>query len=217
MPDGVVGGISAQPLAAGQAPNKTPDLLSASTTLLQSGGGGYARLINALQSLDQAQNIFTLASQAANFATDIATLQSQVATLQSQVATLQAQAAAFTAFMASFNYQQLEVSTGTYFLDGRIIYRRTFVINNALATPLTNFVFPHGVAAINYIVAVQAMAAQAGGAQYPITFLNLASAPSITTGISVWCDVTNIVVSVGTTAFAGFQVLCTLWYTATNR
>lgn len=191
---------------------------------MQSGGGGYARLINALQSLDQAQNIFTLASQAAGFATDItalqgqvATLQGQVATLQGQVTTLQGQVAAQQLVINSFNYVQAEVSTGTIFLDQRTIYKRSIVINNALATALNNFVFPHGILNISYIVNIQAMASQPASPQYPITFLNVATAPSLSTGLSIWADPTNIIVSVGTTALPGYQVIATLFYTATDR
>ena len=224
MPLGVVGGVNARTLAAGGVPNPNPDLLSASTTLLQSGGGAYARLVNALQGLDQSANIITLANQAVNFGSDIATLQGQVATLQGQVATLQGQVTALqgqvtalTAFQASFNYLQAEVSTGTIFLDQRTIYRRSFVINGALNTALTVFTYPHGVAAINYIVNIQAMAGAATALQYPLTFLNVATAPSVTAGVSIWADATNIYISVGNTTFAGIQVLATMWYTATNR
>ena len=221
---GVVGGVSPQPLAAGQAQQKYNDLLSASTTLLQSGGGGFARLINALQSLDQSANIFTLAIQAANFQTEIATLQGQVATLQGQVATLQgqvstlqAQVQTLTQFQASFNYLQAEVSTGTIFLDQRTIYRRSIVINNAVTTPNNNFIFPHGILNISYIVNIQAMASQPASPQYPLTFLNMATAPTFGTGLSIWADPTNIVVSVGTTGLTGYQVIATLFYTATDR
>lgn len=214
---GVVGGVNARTLEAGGVPNPNPDLLSASTTLLQSGGGAYARLVNALQGLDQSANIITLANQAVNFGSDIATLQGQVATLQGQVSTLQAQVAAQQVTINSMSYNQVEVSTGTLFLDQRTIYKRSFVINNALVTPLTNFTYPHGVAAINYIVNIQAMAAQAGGQQLPLTFVNLATAPNISIGLSIWADVTNLYISVANTAFPGYQVLATLWYTATNR
>ena len=221
---GVVGGVNARTLAAGGVPNPNPDLLSASTTLLQSGGGAYARLVNALQGLDQSANIITLANQAVNFGTDItalqgqvATLQGQVSTLQSQVATLQAQAALFQAFQNSFNYLQLEVSTGTIFLDQRTIYRRSFVINNALVTPLTNFIFAHNIANISYVVNIQAMASQPASPQYPITFLNMATAPTLSTGLSIWADTANIVVSIGTTGLPGYQVIATLFYTATDR
>lgn len=205
---------------------------------MQAGGGGYARLINALQSLDQAQNIFTLVGQAANFASEIAalqtqvaaqggyitalqgqvqTLQGQVSTLQGQVTTLQGQVALLQGFMNSFNYLQLEVSTGTYFLDQRTIYRRSFVINGALNTALTNFTYPHGVANINYIVNIQAMAGAATSTQYPITFINMPQAPSLGIGLSCWANATNIYISVGTQAFSGIQVLATMWYTATDR
>lgn len=207
---GVVGGVSARQLDAGQAPVQYPDQISAHTAVLQTGGGAYARISNALQSLDQSFNVATLAAAIGTNGSDITTLQNQVATLQGQVQALQL-------FMNSFNYMQFEVSTGTLFLDQRTIYKRSFVINGALNTALNNFVFPHGVVNINYIVNVQAMASQAGGVQYPITFLNMATAPSMSTGISVWSDVTNIIVSVGSTSFPGVQVLVTLWYTATDR
>lgn len=218
MPDdGVVGGVSPRTLANGRVPSQYPDQLSANTTFLQTGAGGYARVSTALMALNQGQNVVTLSNAVGTLEADVTVLQGQVATLQGQVATLQAQVAAQQVTINSFNYNQIEVSTGTLFLDQRTIYKRSFVINNALATAVTNFVYPHGIAAINYIVNVQAMAAQAAGSQYPITFLNMATAPSLSTGVSIWADTTNIIISVGTTTFAGYQVLATLWYTATNR
>lgn len=213
----VAGGVSPRQLASGQTPNPNPDQITANTTFLQTGAGGFARVSTALMALNQSQNVFTLSTAVGTLEADITTLQGQVATLQGQVATLQAQVAAQQITINSFNYNQLEVSTGTLFLDQRTIYKRSFVINNALNTALTTFTYPHGVAAINYIVNVQAMAAQAGGQQLPITFLNLATAPNISIGVSCWCDVTNIYISVANTTFPGYQVLATLWYTATNR
>lgn len=214
---GVVGGVSPRTLESGQTPIQYPATLSANTTFLQTGAGGFARVSTALQALNQSQNVQVLANSIGTLQADITTLQGQVATLQGQVTTLQAQVAAQQITINSFNYNQLEVSTGTLFLDQRTIYKRSFVINNALNTALTTFTYPHGVAAINYIVNVQAMAAQAGGQQLPITFLNLATAPNISIGVSCWCDVTNIYISVANTTFPGYQVLATLWYTATNR
>ena len=54
---GVVGGVSSRPLASGQAQLLNPDILSASTAIQQAGGGAFARLINALQLLDQSGNV----------------------------------------------------------------------------------------------------------------------------------------------------------------
>ena len=88
---GVVGGVSPRTLAQGQAPVLNPDLLSASTTLQQSGGGGFARLVDALQSLDQSANIVALLGSITTQAGEIATLQGQVATLQSQVTSINGQ------------------------------------------------------------------------------------------------------------------------------
>jgi hypothetical protein len=88
---GVAGGVRPRAKANGQQPVVDPDLLSASTTLQQSGGGGYARLIDALQSLDQIQNILTLAQQAANVASEIATLQSQVTSINGQIGVINTQ------------------------------------------------------------------------------------------------------------------------------
>ena len=221
---GVVGGVSPRQLANGNTPSQYPDQITANTTFLQTGAGGFARVSTALMALNQSQNVFTLSSAVGTLEADItalqgqvATLQGQVATLQGQVTTLQGQVTALTAFQASFNYLQAEVSTGTIFLDQRTIYKRSFVINGALNTALTVFSFPHGIAAINYIVNIQAMAGAATALQYPLTFLNVATAPSVTAGVSIWADATNIYISVGNTTFAGIQVLATMWYTATNR
>jgi len=100
---GVAGGVSSRKLEAGQSPIQYPDLLSASTTLVQS-GSGYLRLVNALQTLDQAANVLTLDGLITSQASAIATLQSQMAqtitavqTLQTQVFTLQSQVAALQA------------------------------------------------------------------------------------------------------------------------
>lgn len=194
----------------------SPGLLPANANLLQP-ASGFFRIYDALRAVDQSTQTTTLANQIGGFAAEIATLQGQVATLQSQVATLQAQVAAQQITIGSFSYYQFEISTGTIFLDQRTIYKRSFVINGALNTAINVFTYPHGIAALNYIVNIQAMAGAAGGQQLPITFLNMATAPQITTGLSCWADATNIYIAVGTSTFAGIQVLATLWYTATDR
>lgn len=175
---------------------------------------GY-RLSDALNG--QAASLQTTNTTITGLQASIGTLQSQVATLQGQMATLQAQVAAQQLVINSFNYGQFEVSTGTLFLDQRTIYKRSFVINGALNTALNVFTYPHGIANINYIVAVTAMAAQAQGQQLPITFINMATAPNISLGVSCWCDTTNIFIACGSVTFANYQVLATLWYTATDR
>ena len=220
----VAGGVSPRQLANGNTPSQYPDQITANTTFLQTGAGGFARVSTALMALNQSQNVFTLSTAVGTLEADITTLQGQVATLQGQVSTLQGQVATLQGQVAaqqvtinSFNYVQAEVSTGTIFLDQRTIYKRSIVINNALVTPLTNFNYPHGIANISYIVNIQAMASQPASPQYPITFVNMPSSPSLTTGLSIWADNTNIYVSVGSTAFPGYQVIATLWYTATDR
>lgn len=172
-------------------------LLSSNVNLLQPGSQAY-RLSDALT------------NQSASLQTSNAITATQISQLQAQVRVLQQ-------FMNSFNYLQAEVSTGTIFLDQRTIYKRSFVINGALNTALNVFTYPHGVTAINYIVSVQAMAGVAGGQQLPITFINMATAPSISLGVSCWCDVTNIYIACGGVTFPTYQVLATLWYTATDR
>lgn len=198
--------------------NTTTRLLPTNITLLQPGSRAY-RLADALtqQTASLQVSNATTAAQIATLQTQVATLQGQVSTLQGQVSTLQTQVQTLQQFMNSFSYLQAEVSTGTIFLDQNTIYKRSFVINNALDTALNVFTFAHGVTSINYIVNVQAMAAQAGGQQLPITFINMATAPSISLGVSCWCDATNIYVSCGGVTFPGYQVLVTLWYTATDR
>lgn len=200
-------------------------LLPANVTLLQPGSRGY-RLSDALTVASMTQQVAnaTTGAQIAALQADVTALQGyvtalqgQVSTLQGQVTTLQGQVAAQQITINSFNYQQIEVSTGTIFLDQRTIYKRTFVINNALNTGQTVFTFAHGILNINYIVNVEAMAAQAGGQQLPLTFLNLATAPTITIGLSCWCDTTNIYIALASTTFPNYQVLATLWYTATDR
>ena len=172
-------------------------LLSSNVNLLQPGSQAY-RLSDALT------------NQSASLQTSNAITATQISQLQAQVRVLQQ-------FMASFNYLQAEVSTGTIFLDQRTIYKRSFVINGALNTAISVFTYPHSVPAISYIVNIQAMAGAATAMQYPITFLNMATAPSLSTGISAWADATNIYIANGTTIFSGIQVLATLWYTATDR
>lgn len=222
MPDGPVN----QPVAVGL----NQRLIPASTTVLQP-GSRYFRLVDAFAQLDSSQAVTALQVQVGALQTQMATananistlqsqmttVQGQISTLQSQVSVLQAQQTAFTAFMASFNYQQIEVSTGSYYLDNRIIYRRSFIISNALNTALNVFTYAHGIAALNYIASVQAMASLATGQQLPITFVNMASAPNITTGLGCWADATNIYISVGNATFPNYLTLVTLWYTATNR
>lgn len=211
-----------------------PRLIPANTTLLQP-VSQYFRLGDALQNVYplgevqtsvatlQAQ-VTTLQAEVSALGTAVSTLQSQmltaqgqISTLQSQMATVQSQISTLQLFMNSFNYLQAEVSTGTIYLDQRTIYRRSFVINSALNTPLTNTLYPHNVPAISYIVAIQAIASVPQQPQYPITFINAATAPNINTGVSIWADATNIVVSVGATALANYQVMATMFYTATNR
>lgn len=255
---GVVGGVSPRTLDQGQSPSQYRDLLSASTTLLQSGGGGFARLINALQALDQTfnlsslenaitelqqqvagiaaqigtingqistlqgqvdtntSNIATLQGQVATNTSNIATNTSNIATLQGQVSTLQGQVQALQLFMNSFNYNQIEVSTGTIFLDQRTIYRRSIVINGALNGTNVIVTTPHTIAAINYIVTIQGVAALAGGQFLPLTYVQTNTQP-ITNGIGIWADTANIYVSNGSQVYTNYQVLATLFYTATNR
>lgn len=192
-------------------------LISAGERLLQP-GTPFFRITDALGAGSQTTlQVDALTSGLAAANANIATLQGQVATLQSQVSTLQAQVQSLQLFQRSFDYQQVEISTGITFLDQRTIYRRSIVLNTALNTALNNFVQAHGIASISYIVDIQAMAAQAGAPQYPITFLNMVTAPSLSTGLSIWADTTNIIVSVGSTAFAGYQTIATLWYTCTDR
>lgn len=207
-------------------------LLPANVTLLQPGSRGY-RLSDALTVASMTQQVAnaTTGTQIAALQADVtalqgyvtalqgqvSTLQGQVSTLQGQVSTLQAQVQVLQLFMNAFNYNQVEVSTNTIFLDQRTIYRRSFVINGATNTALAVFTYPHGITSINYIVNMQAMSGPAGGQQLPITFVNLATAPNISIGLSGWADATNIYISVGSTTFPNYQVLATLWYTATDR
>lgn len=207
----------------GGTPIVPTNLIPASTTVLQP-GSRYFRLVDAFAQLDQTLAVDTLNNDITALQASVATLQGQVSTLQSQmttvqgqITTLQGQATAFTAFMATFNYQQVEVSTGSYYLDNRTIYRRSFVISNALNTALNVFTYPHLIPAINYIADVQAMASVATGQQLPITFANFATSPNITVGLGCWADTTNIYISVGNTVFTNYLTLVTLWYTATNR
>ena len=88
---GVAGGVSPRSLEAGQAPVVDRNLLSASTALQQSGGGAYQKLVDALQSLNQVENILSLSGNIAGITTEITTLQGQVATLQSQVTSINGQ------------------------------------------------------------------------------------------------------------------------------
>lgn len=207
-------------------------LLPANVTLLQPGSRGY-RLSDALtvaamtqqvsnvtlqgQVTENAANITALQGYVTALQGQVQTLQGQVTTLQGQVSTLQTQVANLIAFMNSFNYVQLEVSTGRTFLDNRNIYVRSFVITGATNTALQVFTYAHGVPNINYIAEVQAMASQQGGQQLPITFVNLASAPNITVGLGAWADTTNIYISTGNAVFTNYLVLVRLYYTATDR
>jgi chaperonin cofactor prefoldin len=87
---GVAGGVSPRATANGQALVVNQDLLSASTTLQQS-GSGYQRLVDALQSLDQGANIIALLNSITAQAAEIQTLQGQVSTLQAQVTSINGQ------------------------------------------------------------------------------------------------------------------------------
>ena len=213
----VAGGVSARPLANGQAPLSNPDLLSANTAIIQSGGGAFARLINALQLLDQSGQVIELATNLATLQADITTLQGQVATLQGQVTTLQQQATVFQQFQASFNYLQLEVSTGMIFLDQRVIYRRSFVISGATNVANSMVTYPHTIPAINYIVNCEAVAEINSGPAFPVTYLNTSVNPIPPDGISISVDTTNIYVYNGNIVRSNYLTLVTLWYTATNR
>lgn len=210
-------GISTKYVHGGspQAPGDwNRDQIQAGVTMLQPSAIAF-RLSDALQ-----KATYTSSSNAGDITqiqNDIAILQGQVQTLSTQMTTLQGQVQAQQLVLNSFNYLQAEVSTHTTFLDQRTIYRRSFVLNGALATALTNFIYAHTVANISYIVNVEAMASLTGNPQYPIPFVNMPTAPSLSTGISCWADNTNIIISVGTTAFANYQVLVTMWYTCTDR
>lgn len=117
---GVVGGVSARALEPGQAPLQYPDLLSAATTLVQSGGGAYARLINALQSLDQGANILQLLNSLVAQGGDITTLQGQVATLQGQVATLNGQVTTLQGQVTTLQGQMATANANIATLQGQV-------------------------------------------------------------------------------------------------
>ena len=102
---GVAGGVSPRPLEGGQAALVNPDIISASTTLQQAGSGGYQRLVNALQSLDQGGNISTLAATQAAQQTSINNLNSVVATMQTQIFTIQNQITTINTTLTSLQNQ----------------------------------------------------------------------------------------------------------------
>ena len=278
--NGVVGGISPRGFDSGQSPTSTSDQISANTTILQTGAGGFARLSTALQVLNQSANVASLSQEIATNTGDIAsntaaiatingqiatidgrlagidnqialinstlttqagqisTLQGQVSTLQGQVATntaniatntgnittlqgqvstLQGQVAALQLFANSFNYLQAEVSTGTTYLNGATIYRRSFVPpSTILSTPYAVGNYAHGVANIGYIVAMQGIASLYQGQSLPMTFINAAQNP-FQNALSVWGDTTNIYIAVGSTPFPTYTAIVTMWYTATDR
>jgi len=129
---GVIGGVSPRTLANGQAPVLNPDLLSAATTLQQSGGGGYQRLVDALQSLDQAQNIVALLGGITTLTGDVTTLQGQVSTLQSQVTSINGQ-------IGVINGQISGIQNAIVTLNGEVGTLQTQVA--ALQTALGGFTF----------------------------------------------------------------------------
>ena len=84
----VAGGVRARTLAGGQALIHNPDILSSATTLQQSGAGGFFRLVDALQQLDNSQGILALVTEQAAQAAQIVTINNAIANLQTGLANL---------------------------------------------------------------------------------------------------------------------------------
>lgn len=191
-------------------------LLPANTTLLQP-GSRFFRLSDALS--------YTAALSAANTAlqTQVNAMQAQLTNLENgftglaaRVTTLEAQVTSLRQFQRSFDYQQVEISTGTIFLDQRTIYRRSYVISTALPVNQV-FIYAHTIPALNYFVDIRAELVQQGGQGLPLTFVNTAQTPPWVNGVSVWGDATNLYFSNGNTPFTSYLTIATVWYTATDR
>ena len=212
MSGGVPGGVSARPLANGQAPLSNPDLLSANTTIIQSGGGAFARLINALQLLDQSSQVIELATNLATLQADITTLQGQVTALQTQVATLQTQTTNATNWI---NDTTAEISTGFTWLDGRTLYKRC---NTFTMTNVTNGVatFAHNITQLAYIAEAQAVMQTQNGNYFPQSWVNPAANPP-TDGTGFYLDTTNMYVANDGQIRTNYLIVLRLWYTALNR
>ena len=202
---GVVGGVSSRPLSTGQAQLLNPDILSASTAIQQAGGGAFARLINALQLLDQSGNVIALASNLATLTTDITTMQAQIATLQTQM----------TGVRAWINDTLVETATGFTWLDGRQVYKKcvTYTVPNVTNTVVST---PHGIAALAYFVNAEAILQQQSANFFPLTWVNVSANPP-TDGTSFYMDTTNIYVALGPQVRSNYLIAFTFWYTATNR
>lgn len=208
--------VNAAKFVAGGSPvSPTAEALQASqipsnTTLLQPGAVAF-RLSDAIQ-----ENVAIISALTEGSASDITVLQNQVATLQGQVSTLQGQIAPLQAFMNSFNFQQLEIATGTFYLNGAQIYRRSFVPPSTIFTANQINVYAHGIAALGYVVQMLGVASVYQGQTLPMTFVQTNAQP-MANGLSVWADNVNIYVSVGTTGFTTYTAVITMWYTATDR
>lgn len=209
----VAGGSPVFPTAEALQASQIPS----NTTLLQPGAVAF-RLSDAIQENVAIISALTEGNGSAIGAlqAQITTLQGQVSTLQSQVSTLQGQTAAFQAFMNSFNWVQVEVSTGLTFLDGRTLYTRSYVISGAQNAANNTFTYAHGIPNINYIAQVIAVVGLNNPSFAAPIFYGNTSAP-LSDAIGIWVDTTNIYISNGTVIRTNYLTLVKLYYTATDR
>lgn len=178
-------------------------LLPANTTLLQPG----SRFFRLSDSLNAQQAVNT---QTQSFASS---LNNVIETLRSEVATLQAQVAALQAITNALNYSTVEIATGTYFLDGRQIYRRSYTTTSNQTN--TVVALAHGLGAFNYLVDAQGLLSQAGSGGYKLTFISLPQNPptdALDYG-SFWVDASNINIAIGNINRSSYVYIVTLWYT----
>jgi hypothetical protein len=198
------------PVAASAQDLQRNQLLSG-VTLLQPSAPAF-RLSDALAKLDPS----TLVQEIEVLQGQVAALQEQVTTLEGQVATLQGQVTPLQAFMNSFNWVQAEVATGTYFLDSRLLYTRSFAISSALNTANNVYTLLHGIEQINYVAQGIGMAALGGSIFFPLTYGNVSQSP-MTDGVSFWADVNYLYIANGNQVRTNYLVLIKLYYTCTNR
>lgn len=179
--------------------------LAANVTLSQP-GSGYFRLNDALAFITNS-NANILALQEA-----ITTLESQVATLQSQVTAMQQQVATLS---GAQNYTGLEVNTGSAYINGSLIYRRSF---NFQIGNITNaaFIYAHGIPAFALLVSGQGTMVVSAQIGLPLTYINMIPSPPVD-GCAFYVDPTNIYVLNGNANRSAYTFVINLWYTATDR
>lgn len=113
---------------------------------------------------------------------------------------------------ASSTYSEEEICTGETWIDGKPIYRKTFVFTDALSSPTTEI--PHNIENVEKIwVDTSNSYFHQGSSYYPVTY---AQYPSGLDAVTTLASTVNMVFNVQTSWGTAWQKVITLRYTKTT-